>query len=152
VEDGQQVIELLRQEFPDEFVSSGSFRGQHWVEVRTGRLEEICLWLRDDPGAAFEHLADATAVHRPGDPRPMEIVYHLCSFSRNDRLRLKTRCGDRGPVPTLSAVWKSADWNEREIYDMFGIIFEGHPDLRRILMPEEYTDFPLRKEFPLYRG
>jgi len=152
VADGQQVIELLRQKFPNDIVNAGSYRDQHWVEVGLDRLEEICLWLRDDPDAAFEHLADATAVHHPGDPRPIEMVYHLYSFSRNDRLRLKTRCGDTGPVPTLSGVWRSADWNERETYDMFGIIFEGHPDLRRILMPEEYTDFPLRKEFPLYRG
>ena len=150
--DGQQVIELLRQKFPDEIVSNGSFRDQHWAEVRPEKLEEICLWLRDDPAAAFEHLADVTAVHRPGDEQPMELVYHLDSYSRNDRLRLKARAADSGPVPTVSGVWKSAAWNERETYDMFGITFEGHPDLRRILMPEEYTDFPLRKEFPLYRG
>jgi len=152
VADGQQVIDLLRQKFPDDLVNAGSFRDQHWAEVKLDRLEEICLWLRDDPAAAFEHLADVTAVHRPGDAQPIEMVYHLYRFSRHDRLRLKARCGARGPVPTLSAVWRSAEWNERETYDMFGIIFEGHPDLRRILMPEEYTDFPLRKEFPLYRG
>jgi NADH-quinone oxidoreductase subunit C len=152
VADGQQVIELLRQNFPDEIVSTGSFRDQHWAEVKLDRLEEICLWLRDDPQTAFDHLADLTAVHRPDDERPMELVYHLESYSRKDRLRLKARAADRGPVPTLSGVWKSAAWNERETYDMFGITFEGHPDLRRILMPEEYTDYPLRKEFPLYRG
>jgi NADH-quinone oxidoreductase subunit C len=152
VADGQQVIELLRQQFPDEVVSTGSYRDQHWVEVKIERLEEICLWLRDDPATAFEHLADVTAVHRPDDERPMELVYHLDSYSRKDRLRLKTRCGEQGPAPTLSGVWRSAAWNERETYDMFGITFEGHPDLRRILMPDEYTDFPLRKEFPLYRG
>ena len=150
--DGQQAIELLRQKFPDDIVGAGSYRDQHWVEIKADRLEEICLWLRDDPATAFEHLADITAVHRPGDPLPMELVYHLDSYSRNDRLRLKARSGDSGPVPTLSGVWKSAAWNERETYDMFGITFEGHPDLRRILMPDDYTDFPLRKEFPLYRG
>ena len=74
------------------------------------------------------------------------------SRSQNDRLRLKVRTGDRGPVPTLSGLWKSAEWNERETYDMFGVVFEGHPDLRRILMPDDYTDFPLRKELPLFRG
>ena len=150
--DGQQAIQLLRQKFPDEIVNTGSYRDQHWAEVKLDNLEEICLWLRDDPATAFEHLADVTAVHRPGEAQPMELVYHLDSYSRKDRLRLKARSGDRGPVPTLSGVWKSAAWNERETYDMFGITFEGHPDLRRILMPEEYTDFPLRKEFPLYRG
>jgi NADH-quinone oxidoreductase subunit C len=82
----------------------------------------------------------------------MEIVYHLYSVEHDDRLRLKTRVGDAGPVPTVSDIWKAAEWNERETYDMFGIDFEGHPDLRRILMPDDYTDFPLRKELPLYRG
>ena len=82
----------------------------------------------------------------------MELVYHLQSYARNDRLRLKVRAAERGPVPTLSGIWQSAEWNERETYDMFGIEFEGHPDPRRILMPEDYTDFPLRKEFPLFRG
>jgi NADH-quinone oxidoreductase subunit C len=82
----------------------------------------------------------------------MQVVYHLFSYARNDRLRLKLRTADRGPVPSLAELWTSAEWNERETFDMFGIEFEGHPDLRRILMPDDYTDFPLRKELPLYRG
>jgi NADH-quinone oxidoreductase subunit C len=82
----------------------------------------------------------------------MEVVYHFYSLGRNDRLRLKVRTGDTGPVPTLTHLWASANWNERETFDMFGIVFDGHPDLRRILMPDEYTDYPLRKELPLYRG
>ena len=119
---------------------------------KLGRLVEICTWLRDDPATSYDFLVDVTAAHWPEDPQPIEMIYHLYSHSRNDRLRLKTRAADRGPVPTLTGIWKSADWNEREAYDMFGIRFEGHPDLRRILMPEDYTDFPLRKEFPLFRG
>ena len=97
-------------------------------------------------------VTDVTAVHWPDDPQPIEVVYHFYSLSRNDRLRVKVRTSDRGPVPTLSELWRSADWNEREAYDMFGVEFAGHPDLRRILMPDDYTDFPLRKELPLYRG
>ncbi len=150
--DGEQVIELLRERFPDATVDVGSYRSQHWAEVRRDRLVEICEWLRDDPATSFDFLVDVTAVHWPDDPEPMELVYHLCSYSRNDRLRLKVRVGDRGSMPTLSRVWRSADWNERETFDMFGLRFDGHPDPRRILMPEEYTDYPLRKEFPLYRG
>jgi NADH-quinone oxidoreductase subunit C len=152
VADGQQAIELLGKNFPDEIVGSGSFRDQHWVELKQGRLVDICLWLRDDPETSFEFLLDVTAVHWPDDPQPIETVYHLYSTRRNDRLRLKVRAGDQGPVPSVSGVWQSADWNERETYDMFGIEFEGHPDPRRILMPDDYTDFPLRKEFPLFRG
>ena len=93
-----------------------------------------------------------TAVHSPDDPQPMQVVYHLYSYSQNDRLRIKASIEDGQSAPSLVGIWKAADWNERETYDMFGIKFDGHPDLRRILMLDEYTDFPLRKEFPLYRG
>ncbi len=150
--DGLHAIELLRDKFPDAVVGSGSFREQHWAELELGRLVDVCIWLRNDPETAFVHLLDVTAVHWPDDERPIEIVYHLYNKDRDDRLRLKVRTGDGVAVPTLSGVWRSAAWNERETYDMFGIEFEGHPDLRRILMPEDYTDFPLRKEFPLYSG
>jgi NADH-quinone oxidoreductase subunit C len=152
VADGRQAIEQLRNKFPDEIVGTGSFREQHWVEVGQECLVDICLWLRDDPATSFEYLLDVTAVHWPDAPQPMEMIYQLYSGTRNDRLRLKVRTGDRGPVPSLSGVWQSAVWNERETYDMFGIEFEGHPDPRRILMPDDYTDFPLRKELPLFRG
>lgn len=150
--DGRQAVERIQEKFPDAVLDSGSFRDQHWVEIEIDRLVEICNWLRNDPENAYDCLVDVTAVHWPDAPRPMQLVYHLFSYSRNDRLRLKTRTGDTGPVPTLSDIWKAADWNERETYDMFGIRFDGHHDLRRILMPDDYTDFPLRKEFPLYRG
>ncbi len=150
--DGEQVVQRLRQKFPDAIVNTGECREQHWVELKVDRLLEICRWLRDDPSNSYDYLVDVTATHWPDDPQPMELVYHLYSYTTGDRLRIKTRVGDQAPVPSLAGLWKSADWNEREVYDMFGISFEGHPDLRRILMPDDYTDFPLRKEFPLYRG
>ncbi len=150
--DGEQAIQRLRQKFPDAIVHTGECREQHWVELKVDRLLEICRWLRDDPSNSYDYLVDVTATHWPDDPQPMELVYHLYSYATGDRLRIKTRVRDKTPVPSLAGLWKSADWNEREVYDMFGISFEGHPDLRRILMPEDYTDFPLRKEFPRYRG
>ena len=150
--DGAQVIEQLRSTFPEAVLGEGSFRDQHWVDVRPSDLLEVCAWLRDDAAAAFDVLLDVTAVHRPEDDLPFELVVHLYSTGRNDRLRVKFRIGDGDSAPTLSGIWKAADWNERETFDMFGIVFDGHPDLRRILMPDDYTDFPLRKEFPLYRG
>jgi NADH-quinone oxidoreductase subunit C len=152
VADGLQAIELLREKFPDAVVGSGSFREQHWAEIGISRLVDACIWLRDEPETAFDYLLDVTAVHWPEDDRPIEVVYHLFNKDRNDRLRLKVRVANGAAVPTLSGVWSSAAWNERETYDMFGIEFEGHPDLRRILMPDDYTDHPLRKEFPLYSG
>ncbi len=150
--DGEQVIQRLLQKFPVAVAGTGECREQHWVELRVDRLLEVCRWLRDDPSSSYDYLVDVTATHWPDEPQPMELVYHLCSYATGDRLRIKTRVGDSTPVPSLAGLWKSADWNEREVYDMFGIQFEGHPDLRRILMPDDYTDFPLRKEFPLYRS
>ncbi len=150
--DGQQAVERIEARFPDAVVGRGSFRDQHWVELRSARLLEVCRWLRDDPANAYRFLVDVTAVHWPGEPQPVELVYHLYSYEGRDRLRVKIRALDGEAVPTLTGLWKSADWNERETYDMFGIRFEGHPDLRRILMPDGYTDHPLRKEFPLFRG
>ena len=150
--DGEKTIKLLESRFPDAVVSTGSFRDQHWAQVKTEDLQKVCRWLRDDRATSYEFLTDVTAVHWPDDPEPMEVVYHLYNLSRDDRLRIKVRTGDNGPVPTLTHLWESANWNERETYDMFGIEFEGHPDPRRILMPDDYTDYPLRKEFPLYRG
>jgi NADH-quinone oxidoreductase subunit C len=150
--DGDQAIHAIRERFPDAIVRTGACRDQHWAELKLDSLLEVCRWLRDDPATAYEYLVDVTAVHWPDETPPVEVVYHLYSFSRNDRLRLKARTGDSGPVPTLAGLWKSAEWNERETYDMFGVEFAGHPDPRRILMPDDYTDHPLRKEFPLYRG
>jgi len=152
VADGEQSIEQLEKEFPDAVVGTGSFRDQHWVELKLDALVDVCTWLRDDPSTSFDCLADLTAVHWPDDERPMELVYHLYSYSRDDRLRLKMRAADGQSVPSLCGLWRSANWNEREAWDMFGIRFDGHPDLRRILMPDDYTDHPLRKEFPLFRG
>jgi len=152
VPDGEGAIERIREQFPDAVVRAGAFRGQHWAELKPERLLDVCRWLRDDPAHAFDFLVDVTAAHWPDEPQPVEVIYHLYSHAQNDRLRLKVRTGDRGPVPSLSGLWKSAEWNEREAFDMFGVEFDDHPDLRRILMPDDYTDHPLRKEFPLYRG
>ena len=150
--DGEKAAEFLRTEFPEDVPSWGEFRGQHWAELKPSALVRICRRLRDDDAWRYDMLLDVTAVHWPDDPLPMEIVYHLYSLPRNDRLRLKLRAAGPGPVPTVSGVWPSAEWNERETFDMFGIVFTDHPDLRRILMPDDYTDHPLRKELPLYRG
>ena len=150
--DGERARDILRSEFAQDVTGSGSFRDQHWAEVRAEGLARICRRLRDDAELRYDVLLDVTAVHWPDDALPMEVVYHLYSLSRNDRLRLKLRAPAFGPVPTVSEIWPSAEWNERETYDMFGIVFTGHPDLRRILMPDDYTDHPLRKELPLYRG
>ncbi len=150
--DGEQTIEKIRERFGDAVVGQSSYRDQHWVELKVEHLLEVCTWLRDDPAMNYDYLVDATAVHWPDRDLAFEMVYHLCSYARNDVLRIKVALADGQAAPTLSGLWKAADWNERETFDMFGIRFDGHPDLRRILMHDEYTDYPLRKELPLYRG
>lgn len=150
--EGAQAVALLQARHADAVTETGSFRDQHWAVIAAPRWLSVARWLRDDPGTDFNVLVDVTAVHWPHRELPMEVVAHLYSHSRNDRLRLKTRVGDKGPIASLTPLWNSADWNEREAFDMFGIVFEGHPDLRRILMPDDYTDHPLRKELPLFRG
>ena len=152
MQDGLIGVDWIRANHADAVVASGEYGGQHWVQLERDKLVDLCHELKENPETAYSMLVDVTAVHWPDDPEPMELVYHLYSFDKNDRLRIKVRCGDEGPVPSLAGVWRSASWNERETYDMFGIRFAGHPDMRRILMPEDYTDFPLRKEFPLYRS
>jgi NADH-quinone oxidoreductase subunit C len=150
--DGELAVQRLRARFADAVVETGSFRDQHWAVIDAKQWLPIARWLRDDEGTDFDVLLDITACHWPHRDPPMEIVAHLYSLRRNDTLRLKARVGDLGPIASLTSLWSSADWNEREAFDMFGILFDGHPDLRRILMPEDYTDHPLRKELPLYRG
>jgi NADH-quinone oxidoreductase subunit C len=150
--EGAQAVERLQSRFPEAVRGTGSFRDQHWAEVDPAQWLTVARWLRDDPSTDFNVLLDLTVVHWPHRTPPMEIVAHLYSHSRNDVLRLKARVGDRGPIDSLTPLWSAADWNEREAFDMFGVAFAGHPDLRRILMPDDYTDHPLRKELPLYRG
>jgi NADH-quinone oxidoreductase subunit C len=150
--DGAQAVELLEKSLPGAVVERGAFRDQHWAVIAPEKWLAVARWLREDPAAAYDVLLDVTAVHWPDRAMPIEIVAHLYSHARNDRLRLKARVGSRGPIASLTPVWESANWNEREAFDMFGVVFEGHPDLRRILMPEDYTDYPLRKELPLFRG
>ena len=150
--EGAQAVLRLQSRFADAVRSTGSFRDQHWAVIDANRWLEVARWLRDDASTDFNVLVDITAVHWPHREPPMEIVAQLYSHSRNDQLRLKARVGDRGPIDSLTPLWQSANWNERETFDMFGVEFTGHPDLRRILMPDDYTDFPLRKELPLYRG
>jgi NADH-quinone oxidoreductase subunit C len=149
---GAEAVARLQARFAAVVQDTGTFRDQHWAVIEASRWLDVARWLRDDPGTDFDVLLDVTAVHWPHRDLPMEVVAHLYSHSRNDLLRLKARVGDRGPIASLTPLWHSADWNEREAFDMFGIVFSGHPDLRRILMPEDYTDYPLRKELPLYRG
>ncbi len=121
-----------------------------WTLVTTpDRLAELLRWLRDEPGARFDFLSDLTATDWPARAERFDVVYCLYSVTRRERIRVKLRVSDETPVPSATALWPAANWFEREVFDMFGVRFAGHPDLRRILMPDEWQGHPQRKDYPL---
>lgn len=124
-------------------------RGELTLEIAPERIVEVCRLLRN--AEQCERLSGVTAVDRhPAEPR-FELVYHLHSLARNLRVRLKCRLGEEQPeIDSVTAVWRSANWYEREVYDLFGVRFRGHPDLRRILMPDNWVGHPLRKDYPVH--
>ena len=126
--------------------------GDTIVYVDAARVHDVLAWLRDDPSQQFDYLTDITAVEYRDEERPLEVVWQLRSLARRQDLRVKTELAKDAPLEVESVydLWKGADWLEREVFDMFGVTFRGHPDLRRILMWETYREgFPLRKNFPL---
>ena len=126
--------------------------GDTIVYVSPTRAHEVLAWLRDTPGQEFNYLTDVTAVEYRDPELPLEVVWQLRSLDRRADLRVKATLDKSGPLEVESVwdLWKGADWMEREAYDMFGIVFAGHPDLRRLLMWETYAEgYPLRKDFPL---
>ena len=146
----EKIIETLRQRFEGQVVESGTAHGQTWAVVKRDSLAGMCRFLKEDPDIKMDYLIDITAVDwLPKTPR-FEVVYNMHSMRHGSRLRLKVPVeeGDAS-VPTVSGVWRTANWHERETYDMFGIVFAGHPDMRRILMPDDWEGYPLRKDYPL---
>jgi NADH-quinone oxidoreductase subunit C len=144
----RDLIRIIRDKFPGQVTDTGSFRGDDTVIVRRKNLLEIARYLRDTLG--FEFLMDLTAVDYPDREDRFEMVYHFYSFRTNLRLRLKAPVNGKEPViASLTPLWSGANWFEREVYDMFGIRFSGHPDLRRILMYDTFDGHPLRKDYPL---
>ena len=148
---GNPSVTALRDRFPDAVLRNEISAGdEDVVYVDPERVREILGWLHDDPGQHYDHLADVTAVDYGGG-RPLEVVYQLWSIPHRAALRVKCELPPDGlEIASVTGIWVGADWLEREVYDLFGITFTGHPDLRRILMPENYAEgHPLRKDFPL---
>jgi len=144
------ILESLRAFRPDAILAAEESRGMPVIVVRKDHLVAVCEYLKNDPAMGFAMAIDITAVDfdRPEDR--FEVVYHLYSLHRKAYVRLKVRVDESDlTVPTVTGVWASANWHERETFDMFGIRFTGHPDLRRMYMPEEFEYHPLRKDFPL---
>jgi NADH-quinone oxidoreductase subunit C len=141
------LVQRFKKEFQEAIREAWTDRKQAIVVVEATRLAEIAEYARD--GEKFDFLSDLTAVDWPRREKRFEVVLNLYSFVHNERLRLKVNVGEAEMVPTVSAVWPAANWLEREAFDMFGILFSGHPDLRRILLPEEWQGFPLRKDYDI---
>lgn len=147
------TVTLLRERFPDDVLDVSEHRGETTVVLRPESIERACLALRDAPGLRYNFMADLTAVDWPEREPRYEIVYHLLSLETRAVVRLKVRVGDDDSpspeVPTVTTVWPAAHFFEREVYDLFGVRFAGHPYLMRIMMPSDWVGHPLRKDYPL---
>jgi NADH-quinone oxidoreductase subunit C len=143
------VIEALIDEFGGDVVwNVETYAGEDTVFVEKEKIREVCTFLREDLG--FNYFIDCGGIDRFTEDERYEMFYNLISLERSKRIRLKVRIDeDDLTVPSVTPVYRAANWNEREAYDMLGIQFEGHPDLRRMYMPEDFEYYPLRKEFPL---
>ncbi|MEE9555324.1 MAG: NADH-quinone oxidoreductase subunit C [candidate division Zixibacteria bacterium] len=144
------VEEKLKKEYSDKILELFSFKGDVNIVVKPGDIQEICRFLKTEPDLKFNFLSCITAADYLGqrDIR-FEVVYVLFSIPNHYRVIVKTRVDEGQEIPTLTSLWSTADWQEREVYDMFGIGFSGHPDLKRILMDDDWIGYPQRKDFPL---
>jgi NADH/F420H2 dehydrogenase subunit C len=146
------LAERMRETLAPSPVAIEEFRGEVTIVLPADRLLEAARQLKEGAEAAFEMLTAVVALHFLEREFEHEVVYQLYSLSRNHRLRLKVQLRTGEDVPSLTSLWKGADWMEREQYDLVGVRFTGHPDLRRIIMPEDYPDHPLRKDFDVEGG
>lgn len=147
----QLVLDILRRELADALVETGSYVGDEIAVVKRDRIVDALTLCRDHKELAFEMLTDLTVVDYLGQTPRFEVIYQLYSVSLKHRVRLKVQVGESPEecwVPTAMHLWHSANWAEREAWDLYGVRFEGHPDLRRILMYDEFVGHPLRKDYP----
>lgn len=152
----RKVLDVLKSRFPSGVLEIHSFRGDDTAVISPSALLEVARFLKTDPRTLFDMPVDATCVDYLGQDRGFrfEVVYHLRSMTHNHRIRLKVRVpedssGNQDDLDSLYPVWRGFDWLEREVFDMFGIRFKGHPDLRRLLLYPEFKGHPLRKDYPV---
>jgi NADH-quinone oxidoreductase subunit C len=144
----QKTIDGLSDQFTEKLIEVYQSTGDTFVRIEAEALVEVCTYLKNEHH--FVYLTDIIGTDRYTSDERFEVIYNLICLKNQTRLFLKVRCDEESPVlTTVSTVWKSANWMEREVYDMFGVRFNDHPDLRRIFLPEDFDYFPLRKEFPL---
>jgi len=145
---GHPLVKKLKSRFGEAIGEALEFIGQLSINVDRARIVEICEFLKSDPETSFDYLSDLTCVHYPERREaPFEIVYNLFSISNNERVRLKVRTS--ASLDSVTSIWPAANWLEREVFDLFGVGFNNHPDLRRLLLPPDWEGHPLRKDYPL---
>lgn len=143
------AVKKLQEKFPTSVLEVTTFRDEVNITVPKKDILEICKFLYSDPDLQYQFLTDLCGVDFFSEKTRFEVVYLLYSMKNNQRLRLKTKVGDNESVASVESIWKAANWLEREVYDLFGIPFDNHPDLRRILLWDEFEGHPLRKDFPV---
>jgi NADH-quinone oxidoreductase subunit C len=141
------LVKRYKEKFGPAILEAWSDRKQAILVVARELLAEIAIYSRDDE--KFDWLSDLTAVDWPKREKRFDIVLNMYSFAKNERLRLKVHASADERVPSVQGIWSTANWMEREVYDMFGVVFEGHPDLKRILLPDEWQGHPLRKDYDI---
>lgn len=139
------LVTRLKRRYGSGVQEAATYLGQNYLMLDSSVAHEVLQILRDDEH--FEYCVDLTAVHYPQREKQFDLVWILYSFAHNQRLRVKTMIGDGESFPTSVEIWPTTNWLEREVYDMFGIRFDGHPDLKRILLPEDWKGYPLRKDY-----
>lgn len=144
------LVKTLKSQFDGAIAEAVEFLGQLSIRVDRASIVQVCKALRDDAETPFNYLSDVTCIHFPDQKEaPFDIVYNLYSIPANERVRLKVATSDHDGVESVTSVWPAANWLEREVYDLFGIQFKNHPDLRRILLPADWEGHPLRKDVSL---
>ncbi|HEV7395860.1 MAG TPA: NADH-quinone oxidoreductase subunit C [Pyrinomonadaceae bacterium] len=147
---GHPLVLKLKQALGDAVPEASEFLGQLSVRIDRAQIVKACTLLRDDPKTPFNYLSDVTCVHYPEQVEaPFDVVYNLYSIPANERVRLNVAVNAEEGVDSVCSVWPAANWMEREVYDLFGVQFLNHPDLRRLLLPPDWVGYPLRKDYPL---
>lgn len=146
-------VTALREKFPEAILDSGEWRGDVFVVINPADIVTVAQYLRDTPGLSYNFLVDVVGIdylQMPDHDGPrFGVLYHVYSMLTNRKLRLKVLVDEGESVPSVTGLWPTANWQEREVYDMFGVEFSDHPDLRRILMAEDWDGHPQRKDYPL---
>ena len=146
----EELLNSIKAKFEADVTNISEPSGLLTLETSREKIIDLLTFLKNDAALQFIYLTDITAIHYPEQEKPIGIIYHLHSLVNNIRIRIKVFVADGDvKMPTATILWNGANWMERETYDLFGVVFEGHPDLRRILNVDDMTVFPMRKEYPL---